>query len=313
MLAAMLNALIAFFPLAPMLVGAVTHTDPVPENAELRTLADGLGFLEGPVWVPSENALVFSDIPGKKLMRWSEADGVSELTTAKHPNGAVLDVDGTILSCEHGSRSIVRRSPDTGELLEVVVERPEGQRFNSPNDLVLQSSGAIWFTDPPWGLVDQTKGRELRWNHVFRWDPVSRIAKPVFSHLSMPNGIALSPMESILYVSDTGGHRSHPHEPLRAGPATVTAYGLEGRALEPEPLWQRETRSDGMCVDARGRLYLTGSPGVTIWGPDGRRIGEIEVPGSTTNVCFGGAGGSTLFVTAGKALFAMDLAAAAKH
>lgn len=311
MLVAMLHALIVFFPLAPMLVGAATHIDPVPKDAELRTLADGLGFLEGPVWVPSQNALVFSDIPGKKLMRWSEADGVTVLTAADHPNGAVLDVDGTILSCEHGSRSIVHRSPETGELLAVVVERPAGERFNSPNDLALHSSGMIWFTDPPWGLPRQTEGRELPGNYVYRWDPASEEASVVFTHFSMPNGIALSPQESLLYVSDTGGHPSHPEESLRKGPATVTAYRIaEGRLAEPEPVWRRETRSDGMCVDALGRLYLTGSPGVTIWGPDGRRIGEIAVPGSTTNVCFGGTDGTTLFVTAGKALFAMDVHAA---
>ncbi len=314
MLGAMLSAFIVFSPLAPMVVGAVTHTDPLPVEATLQVLAEGLGFLEGPVWVPSESALVFSDIPAKKLMRWSQADGVSEFVSADHPNGAVLDADGAILSCQQGSRNIVRRDPRSGDLLAVVIERPEGQRFNSPNDLTLHSTGAIWFTDPPWGLPRQTEGRELPGNFVYRWEPETKEAEAAFTHFSMPNGIALSPQESLLYVSDTGGHKSHPVEALRSGPATVTAFPLVGgRALDREPLWRRETRSDGMCVDARGRIYLTGRPGVTIWGPDGTQVGEIEVPGSTTNVCLGGADGTTLFITAGKALFSVELNAVGPH
>lgn len=306
----MLTGLIAFSPLAPLILGSVLRADPVPQGATVERLGAGMGFVEGPVWVPADERLLFSDIPRSTLMQWTAEAGIAEFAPSEGANGNALDAEGHLLSCQHLARNIVRRDASTGEVLEVVASTIGSARFNSPNDLVVHRSGVIWFTDPPWGLPGQTEGRELPGNHVYRWDPKTGEVTTELTHFSMPNGIALSPDESVLYVSDTGGHRSHPDEARRTGPPTFTAYRLEDERLAGDaPLWKRETRSDGMCVDSLGRIYLTGPPGVTVWSFDGQQVGAVPVPGSTTNATFGGPENRTLFVTAGKALFCIELRA----
>lgn len=310
----MLLALLHVSPLAPLLLAAAMHSDPVSAGASLRTLGTDMGFLEGPVWVPGETRLVFSDIPNAKLMQWTEARGIELLAPADHPNGNTLDADGHLITCEHGTRSLVRRNASTGAPIGVIVDRYQGRRLHSPNDVALHRSGVLWFTDPPWGLPKQREGRELPGNYVFRFEPRTQRLTAAFTKWAMPNGIALSPGEGLLFISDTGGHRSHPDEALRTSAPAVRAFALDAQheVISPEPLWTLPERSDGMCVDALGRLYLTSSPGVTIWGNDGVRISEITVPGSTTNVCLGGPDANTLFITAGKALYSIQLEALAQ-
>ncbi len=268
-------------------------------------LASGMDFCEGPVWRADSKDLILSDIPGKTLMRWSEAEGLTDWMELDGPNGNALDVDGELLTCVHGARTVVRHGPD-GPL--PLFQGLGGRRLNSPNDLTVQSDGVLWFTDPPWGLERQRVGRELPGNWVYRLDRRSGDLRAVLKDHSMPNGIALSPGEDRLYVADTGGHPSHPDAGLHGRPATITAYRLEGGELaSPEPVWQIETLCDGMCVDGAGRIFATGQDGVTAWGPDGGYLGLIPVPERPSNVCLGGPSGQTLFITARTSLYRASL------
>lgn len=286
---------------------------PSPNIApRVRVLGTDMRFVEGPVWLETESALIFSDIPSKVLMRWTEASGVTRWRTVEHPNGNALDVDGTLLTCSHGDRAILAhigedRVDTAAPPFEPIIESFESKRFNSPNDLAVQSDGVIWFTDPPWGLVDQTEGRELPGNWVFRFDRSSGDLRPVLKDRAMPNGIALSPDEKHLYVADTGAHRSHPDGEFSEHTATLSAYALEnGDLRSTEPVWRVETVCDGMCVAEDGRIFATGRKGLTIWSYEGKPLGEIELPEQPANVCIGGEDGDTLFVTARTSLYAVD-------
>lgn len=284
-------------------------TAPIPEPVgEVRLLAGDLQFTEGPVWLPDEGALIFSDIPRGELLRWTPDGGVELFRKCAKPNGNALSVDGRLLTCLHGDRRLIRWEADGSQV--VLAERFDDKRLNSPNDLAVQSDGTIWFTDPPWGLTRQTEGKELDGHFVFRRDVDGALAV-VLRDRAMPNGIALSPDESTLYVADTGGHPSHPDPELRDQPATVSAWAIgNDNELSAEPLWNVETRSDGMCIDERGFVYTTAQRGIVILSPTGAFVGEIAVPESPANVCFGGADGRTLFITARTSLFAVEMSVA---
>ena len=271
-------------------------------------LAGDMQFTEGPVWLPEEQVLVFSDIPASKLMRWSPDKGLDVYRESEHSNGNLLDLEGRLLSCQHGARNIVRWETDGS--ITVLADRYQGKRFNSPNDLALQSDGTLWFTDPPWGLENLSDGKELDGHFVFQRTPEGEV-KAVLRECFMPNGIALSPDERHLYVADTGPHpRLHASAPRNAS-ATLTAYEIraigEKRELAPEPVWRIETRCDGMCVDEQGRIYTTDREGVRIWKPDGMPAGFIAVPEPPANACFGGDEFQTLFITARTSLYSVEM------
>ncbi|MEM7263390.1 MAG: SMP-30/gluconolactonase/LRE family protein [Planctomycetota bacterium] len=243
-------------------------------------------------------------------MEWSEAGGLKLFRECPNPNGNLLDLEGRLLTCQHGARNIVRTErggTEKGDTVTVLVDRFGEKRFNSPNDLAVKSDGTIWFTDPPWGLRGGTEGKEIDGHWVFRFDPKSGEVTPVIRDRAMPNGIAFSPDGKQLYVSDTGGHRFHPT--LRDRPATVTAYAVDEKTngLQEKPVWQIETRCDGMCVDVRGRIYTTGPKAVNVWSPDGKPVMSIPVPEGPANVCFGGEEFDTLFITARTSLYAVKL------
>ena len=290
-----------------LLFAACRSATPPPAAPELRDvqvrkLAGGMGFTEGPIWIGREGVLVFSDIPECKLMRWSEERGLEVHADAAHPNGNLLDLEGRLLTCQHGDRNLIRHERDGSRT--VLASHHEGKRLNSPNDLTLHSDGTLWFTDPPWGLKGQTEGKEQPGNHVYRLDPDGTITA-VLTNLAMPNGIALAIDERTLYVADTG---ALPRLNDGVGtPAKVRAYRVHpDKELDPEPLWEIETRCDGMCLDANGNLYTTGA-NVNVFRPDGTPIGSLAVPETPANVCFGGPETRTLFITARTSLYAAEL------
>lgn len=291
---------------------ASTREAPAPDEVfvagSMQTLATGLGFTEGPVWVAEEGRLIFSDIPAAKLMCWTEEGGVTVFRGSPNPNGNLLDNEGRLLTCRHSARDVVRTEPDGS--ITVLASGWNSKRFNSPNDLAVDDSGMIWFTDPPWGLPDQREGREMDVNGVYRLDPgTGEVAQMSVLH-AMPNGIALSPREDSLYVTDTGGHPSHPDEAMRGSEGNVTCYavGAEGTLAVR---WQAPVISDGVAVDEFGRVYTTTGRGVVVLDPaDGAVIQTLEFPEQPANCCFGGEDGRTLFVTARTGLYSVRTGAA---
>ena len=265
----------------------------VAKGAKVEKLAGGMKFTEGPVWLPSEKKLVFSDIPNSKLMQWSEADGLSVYRDSEQANGNILDLQGRIISCQHKARNVIRIEADGSTTL--LADRFDGKRFNSPNDVAIRSDGTLWFTDPPWGL---TGSREIPGNWVYKLEPKTGRVEVVHKHLAMPNGIVFSPDESRIYIADTGGHKRHPDPDFHKLPASIQCYEIDNEGNLGKKLFQIASGSDGMAVDAQGNLYATHGGKVHIYDADGNERQQIDVPEGPANVCFGGDDHKPLFITA---------------
>ncbi len=266
-------------------------TSPLEGAGEVELVQDGLMFLEGPLW--REDVLLFSDIPASTIYALTPPDDVAVFRMPSgQSNGLASLPDGRLLAAEHENRRVSVTEAD-GSVV-AFAERFEGGRFNSPNDLVVRSDGTVYFTDPPYGL---TGARELDFNGVFRVDPDGVItAEQRGSIDSRPNGIALSPDETVLYVDDTDA-------------AVVRAYDVaaDGSTSGERVVASGLPNADGMTVDERGNLYVSTTDGIAVLAPDGTRWGTIEVPEVPANVAFGGADGRTLYITARTGLYAVRL------
>lgn len=274
----------------------------VREGATVQQLASGMAFTEGPVWIPRENKLIFSDIPNSKLMQWSEAEGLSVFRPSEQANGNILDLEGRLISCQHAARNLVRTESDGS--LTVLAAEYDGGRFNSPNDVAVRSDGTLWFTDPAWGLMGP---HEIQGHWVFKLDPKTGHVQPVIKDLPMPNGIVFSPDETRLYVADTGGHPKHPDPAYHQRPASITCYDVSPEGQLGAKRFTIPQGSDGMTVDVHGNLYTTHGNAVHVFSADGKRLEEIEVPEGPANVCFGGEDYKTLFITARTSLYRVPL------
>jgi gluconolactonase len=264
----------------------------VATNATVRKLAGGLKFTEGPVWLPRAGGLlVFSDIPASELKSWSTKDGVKSFRQPSgNANGNALDRQGRLLTCEHSGRRLSRTEAD-GTVV-ALAERFEGKKFNSPNDLVVDRQGVIWFTDPDYGLG--AGEREYGGCWVFRLDPASQHLRAVLKDFDKPNGIALSPDGQRLYVADSG----KPHH--------IRAFDVgAGGSLTNDRVFCTVTPGapDGIRCDADGRVWTSAGDGVQVFAPDGRLLGRILVPETPANLCFGGVDGRLLFITARTSLY----------
>lgn len=276
----------------------------VAPDARLTRLASDLGFTEGPVWVKAGGAgfLVFSDIPRDELKKWSAAAGLETFRKpSRNANGNTLDAAGRLLTCEHSGRQVAVLEPDG--TLRTVVDRFEGKKLNSPNDVVVKSDGTIWFTDPEYGLrtnpqTKQREGKEQPANHVFRHDPKTGRTVAVVKDFLQPNGLAFSPDEKRLYVADSGS-------PKHIRVFDVGADGTLGGGRVFCTIDQGVP--DGIRVDRDGRVWSSAGDGVQIFSPSGALIGRILVPESAANLCFGGDDGRTLFITARKSLYSIPV------
>jgi len=269
-------------------------------GSELGLLAEGFQFTEGPTWWPAMGCLIFSDIPGDTIYRWSEGEGLGVFRRpSRRANGNTADRHGNLITCEHGSRAVTRTSPD-GEVA-TLADRYGGKRLNSPNDVAVKSDGTIWFTDPPYGV--KPENCEQPANYVFRLDPGAAEPVIVAEGLSRPNGLCFSPDERLLYIADSDKDIHH-----------IRRFEVEGgNMLGGGEVFATITPGlpDGMRVDAEGRLYSTAADGVQVLSPDGELLGKIHTPQTAANCAFGGADGRTLFITATSSLWCVQLAVAA--
>ncbi len=273
-------------------------------HAPLRRLADGCAWAEGPVWLPRDEALVWSDIPNDRMLRWSESQGVSLF---RHPsnyaNGNTLDREGRIVTCEHVTNRVSRTEHDG--TVTTLVERFDGKRLDSPNDLVVKSDGTIWFTDPPYGILSEREGKvrdsEIGANHVYRLDPDSGALSVVADDFDRPNGIAFSPDERHLYVSDSSRKHCHIRRFEVRDDGTLGDGGVF--AVIDAGV------SDGFRLDTDGNVWTSAEDGIHVLDPSGVLMGKILVPEKVANCEFGGAERSTLFITASTSLYAVDVRA----
>ncbi len=259
------------------------------EGDSVETVADGLDFTEGPLWLP-DGSLLFQDI---KALKTYKVDPGGALTTlradTRAANGQAFDALGRVVFCEQDGRRISRMAPD-GSGVETVVERWEGARLNSPNDIVAHSTGLLYFTDPPYGVEDAD--REIPFQGVFALDGLG-VPRKLIDDFEKPNGIALSPDERTLYVCDTGKYhvRAFEVEPdgsLLGGPGRVFAEVDPGTKGGP----------DGMKVDSEGRVYVAVALGVWVFEPGGKLLGILGLPQRPSNLAWGGEGGRDLAITA---------------
>jgi gluconolactonase len=284
------------------LVAVTTAQDSlVAPGAKVQKLAGDLKFTEGPVWIPAQQTLVFSDIPNSKLMQWNEKDGLSVFRASEQANGNILDLEGRLISCQHAARNLVRTEADG--TLKVLADKYDGQRFNSPNDVAVRSDGTLWFTDPPWGLTGKA---ELPGHWVFKLDPATGKIEPVVKDLAMPNGINFSPDESRIYIADTGGHPKHPDPEFHKKPAGIHCYEVSKDGQLGKKLFVIDHGSDGMAVDVQGNLYTTHGK-IQVHNADGKLIETIDVPEAPANCTFGGKDLKTLFITARTSLYSVPL------
>ncbi len=296
-----LTALSVPLVLALMSASADEPKSLVEPGAKVKKLADGMKFTEGPVWLPVEKKLVFSDIPNSKLMQWKEGDGLSVFRKSEQANGNILDLEGRLITCQHAGRNLVRTEKDGS--IKVLADKFDGKRFNSPNDVAVRSDGTLWFTDPPWGLTEKT---ELAGHYVFKYDPKTEKVEVVVKDLAMPNGIIFSPDETRIYIADTGGNSKHPDPAFHKLPAGVHCYEVSKDGVLGKKLFTIKEGSDGVRVDVKGNVYITNGK-VKIFTADGKFLEEIEVPEGPANICFGGEDYKTLFITARTSLYSIRM------
>jgi gluconolactonase len=279
----------------------------IAPDTRIEKIADDLMWSEGPLWDASRKTLLFSDIPRNVIMQWSDAKGVSRFLensgytgaapfTGKEPgsNGLTFDLHGRLVLCQHGDRRVSRRESN-GTLVPMATQF-EGKKLNSPNDLVFDKQGALYFTDPPYGLPGTFKDatKELPFQGVYRVAPDGKI-RLLTKELEAPNGLAFSPDYKTLYVAN-----SQKEKPIwMAYPVNADGSLGAGRVFADSSKLYKDGDGvpDGMKVDRKGNVFATGPGGVLIYTPDGTLLGRILTGVPTANVAWG-EDGSTLFVTA---------------
>jgi gluconolactonase len=312
-LLASLSLLMTFAMVNAETIGRIERLDAgldavVDANAHIEVLASGFTWTEGPVWVggATDGHLLFSDIPRNSIFRWTPSHGIqlfmnpSGYTGVDYyglepgSNGLALDREGRLLLCEHGDRRISKLTQGGGKL--TLVDRFEGKRLNSPNDLCVDSTGVIYFTDPPYGLPQRADDprRELDFCGVFRLDPSGQLTL-LTKQLARPNGIGLSPDEKTLYVA-----QSDPEMPIwMAFPLTAEKTVGEGRLIYDAKKHIEEFPGlpDGLTVSPSGIIFGSGPGGIYVLSPEGKLLGRLITGGRTSN-CTIGADGVSLYITA---------------
>jgi gluconolactonase len=266
----------------------------LPADAELTKLAGDMQFVEGPVWIDRDGGyLVFSDIPANELKRWDPAGGLQTFRAPSgNANGNTVDLQGRLLSAQHDGR-VTRTNADG--TVETVVEAYAGKRLSSPNDLVVTSDGALWFTDPPYGLGNRPQ--ETDGNYVYRLAPDGVTLAPVVTDMDRPNGLCFSPDERILYVANSGMELRHIRTFAVAPDGTVSGGEVFATLDQGFP--------DGIRCDELGNVWSSSGDGAQIFSPSGQLIARILLPEGAANLAFGGPDGRTVYFTARTSLYSI--------
>lgn len=325
------------FVLAGAVPATAQHGAPAPEGRDVKIVsldprfdrlvlpgtsvervAQGLTWVEGPAWDRRRNQLLFTDIPNNVVYAWDPTAGLREFLkpsgytgSAPFPagaepgaNGLAFDIDGRLLLCQHGDRRIARLMPDGR--LETVVERYQGKRLNSPNDVIVAPNGDLFFTDPPFGLPKQFEdpGRELGFNGVYRLARNGSLTL-LTRELSAPNGLALSPSGRTLYVSNADTERPvwMAYDLKADGGVASSRVLYDGRAL----VAQAAGVPDGMDIDVQGNLFAAAPGAVLVIAPDGALLGRMDFGIAVSNTAWG-EDGSVLYITASTAVYRVRLA-----
>ncbi len=258
-----------------------------------------------------DRSILWSDIPNNRMLRWSEKDGMSVWRdSVNFTNGHTRDADGSLLHCSHGARAILRTRFNADLSItsdEIVVDKFEGKRLNSPNDIVVKRDGTIWFTDPPYGILSNREGfkapQEQAGCFVYCFDPTSKPLTKVTDFIVHPNGLAFSPDETLLYVSDTSG------AVIANGNHHIVVFDvLKNELSNPRIFAQIEPGlPDGFRIDPQGWLYISSEDSVQVYHPDGTQLAKIMMPEKVGNLCFEGTNYSTLYVCASTSLYRIKL------
>ena len=272
----------------------------VGREIAVEQIATGFLFTEGPLWHRHEHYLLFSDMPGDHLRKWTATDGV---TTFRKPcnqsNGLAWDQQGRLLVCEHASSQLTRTEPD-GSIV-VLASHLHDKALNSPNDLVVKSDGSIYFTDPTYGRNEyygRPRPTELDFRGVYRVEPDSRRLTLLADDFDQPNGLCFSADERQFFVNDT--NRQH----IRVFDVKPDGT-LAGSRVWAETRGEGDGAPDGMKLDAQGNLYCCGPGGIHVFAPDATCLGVIRVPEHAANFCWGDADFSSLYITASSSVYRM--------
>jgi gluconolactonase len=292
---------------------AITALDVLFEKYWLKLscverLATGCRWSEGPVYFGDGRYLLWSDIPNNRILKWEEETGAVGIyrRPSNFANGHTRDRQGRLVSCEHGGRRVTRTEYDGA--ITVLIDRFEGKRLNSPNDVVVKSDGTIWFTDPTFGILGNYEGYKSEPEidaNVYRLDPATGKATIVAEGVLAPNGLCFSPDEQVLYIVESRG------VPNRK----ILAFDVQngGRAIGNRRVLidAGPGSPDGMRCDVDGNLWCGWGmgtaelDGVMIFAPDGKPIGRIALPERCANLCFGGLKRNRLFMAASQSLYAL--------
>jgi gluconolactonase len=267
----------------------------------VERLWTGGRWLEGPVWFGDGRYLLFSDIPNNRIMRWDERTGRVEpyREPSGNANGGTRDLQGRLVTCEHLTRRVTRTNHDG--TITVLMDSYDGKPLNAPNDVIVSRDGAVWFSDPGWGIVGNYEGDradEEIGRYVWRIDPSTGAGSPVIEGMDRPNGLCFSPDETRLYVVDIGHIRVFDMDGTRPVGGRVFVDMAPGG-------------SDGIRCDRDGNVWAAagdggpGFDGVHCYAPDGTLLGRIHLPETCSNLVFGGVKKNRLFMTAGRSLYSV--------
>ncbi|NES72306.1 MAG: SMP-30/gluconolactonase/LRE family protein [Okeania sp. SIO2D1] len=275
------------------------HSEPtqkiVGNNSKVEKLASEFQFTEGPVWHPS-GFLLFSDIPGDTIYKWTSDGNISIFRhPAGNPNGNTFDLEGQLITAQHNRR--LTRTDKNGHIT-VLADYFQGQRLNSPNDLVVRSDGSIYFTDPPYGI--DKKQEELGFYGIYRLTPDGTLSL-LNKTMVRPNGIAFSPGQTKLYVSDSRKREIRVFEVASDGTLTSNQVFVDMRELLGKGI------PDGLKVDTQGNIYCSGSKAIWIFSPAGKLLDKINLPEVVTNLTWGDEDYRTLYITARHSIYRIRL------